>query len=71
MKNNIEIENIKGILDNCKEKQNKFLYGFNLKIYDTNIITNKNCIIILKNGYYVNEILKQIKSLNVNTEIII
>uniref|UniRef100_A0A6C0DKE2 C-methyltransferase domain-containing protein n=1 Tax=viral metagenome TaxID=1070528 RepID=A0A6C0DKE2_9ZZZZ len=67
----LEIENIKGILDNCKEKQNKFLYGFNLKIYDPNVITNKNCIIILKNGYYVNEILKQIQELNINTEIIL
>lgn len=67
----LEIENIKGILDNCKEKQNKFLYGFNLKIYDPTVIVNKNCIIILKNGYYVNEILKQIQELNINTEIIL
>lgn len=62
---------IKGVLDNCKEKQNKFLYGYNLKIYNPTIITNKLCIVILKNGYYTNEILKQMNDLNIDTEIIV
>jgi 2-polyprenyl-3-methyl-5-hydroxy-6-metoxy-1,4-benzoquinol methylase len=67
----LDLTYISGILDNCKEKQNKFLYGYNLKIYDPKIIVNKNCIIILKNGYYTNEILTQIYDLNINTHIIL
>ena len=62
--------NITGILDNCKEKQGKYLYGHNLKIYDPNILTNKNCIVILKNGYYMNEVLQQLITINKNTHII-
>jgi SAM-dependent methyltransferase len=67
----LELQNITGILDNCKEKQEKYFYGYNLKIYNPNIIQNKDCIIILKNGYYVNEISKQIYDLNMNTVILI
>jgi predicted SAM-dependent methyltransferase len=67
----LDMRNVKGFLDNCKEKQGKFLHGYDVKIYDPNIIKNKDCIIILKNGYYTNEILKQIYELNVNTEVII
>jgi predicted SAM-dependent methyltransferase len=59
--------NIKGILDNCKEKQNKYFYGTELKIYSPEILSNNdNAIVILKNGYYVNEILVQIKEINSN-----
>ena len=65
------MKNVKGFLDNCKEKQDKFLHGYNIKIYDPSIIKNKNSIIILKNGYYTNEILKQIYEFNINTEVII
>jgi predicted SAM-dependent methyltransferase len=67
----LEMKNVKGFLDNCKEKQDKFLHGYNIKIYDPSIIKNKNSIIILKNGYYTNEILKQIYEFNINTEVII
>ena len=67
----LEMKNVKGFLDNCKGKQEKFLHGYNLKIYDPSIIKNKECIIILKNGYYTNEILKQIYELNVNIEVIV
>lgn len=66
----LELKNLKGILDNCKEKQGKFLYGYNLKIYDPNVIINNNCIVIVKNGYYSKEIIKQINDLNKNTEIL-
>jgi len=62
--------NITGILDNCKEKQNKYLYGTNLKIYSPDILINNDAIVILKNGYYVNEIISQIKTLNNNVIII-
>lgn len=33
-------------------------------------MVNKDCIIIIKNGYYTNEILKQIYELNSNTKVI-
>ena len=52
----IKKDKIYGILDNCKEKQNKYLYGFDYLIYSPEIIKNTECIVILKNGYYINEI---------------
>jgi predicted SAM-dependent methyltransferase len=51
---------LKGILDNCKEKQNNFLYGSELPIYTPDIL-KKDDIVILKNGYYSNEIFKQLQ----------
>jgi predicted SAM-dependent methyltransferase len=62
--------NINGILDNCLEKHNNYLYGFNIKIDSPNILVDNNCIVILKNGHYSNEIKKQILELNKNTIII-
>jgi hypothetical protein len=54
-------ENITGILDNSVDKQNKYLYGYNLKIHSPEIIRNKDdCVVILKNGYYSNEIMNQL-----------
>lgn len=64
------IKNMKGIIDNCKEKQNKYLYGFELMIYHPDILINNDCIVIVKNGYYSDEIIKQVKSMNDNIEII-
>ena len=63
---------IKGILDNCTGKHNKFFYGYDLKICDPKTIlsNNNNCIVILKNGNYTNEIKEQILSINPNIEII-
>lgn len=60
-----------GIIDNCKEKQGKYLYGYDLKIFSPDVLINNNCIVILKNGYYSNEIKEQIKNININTIIII
>lgn len=63
--------NITGILDNCKEKQNKYLYGTQLIIYDPEVLVNNdNAIVILKNGYYTNEIILQFKNTNNNICII-
>jgi len=62
--------NVSGILDNCIQKQNKYLYGYNIKIYSPEILIDNNCIVILKNGYYSNEIKKQIILLNKNIIII-
>jgi len=68
----IHSNKIKGILDNSTEKQNKFLYGYNIPIYSPKILKNDNeCIIILKNGFYTNEIIEQILSISKNIEIII
>ncbi len=65
----LKIDSIDGIIDNAKEKQNKFFYGLNLIIYDLNILNN-NDIIIVKNGYYSEEIICQINNLNLNITII-
>ena len=61
---------INGILDNCKDKQNNYLYGYNLLIHDIEIIKNDNCIVILKSGYYSEEIKEQLKTININVEIL-
>jgi len=67
----LNISNIKGILDNCKEKQGRLLYGYDLLIYDPSILTQSDSIVVLKNGIYVNEIQEQIKNINKDTVIII
>lgn len=66
----INIKCISGILDNCVEKQNKYLYGYNLLVYNPNIIENNDCIVILKNGYYDHEIKEQLIHLNKNVIIL-
>jgi hypothetical protein len=41
---------INGILDNCKEKQGKFLSGYALQIFSPDIIKDlSNCVVIIKN----------------------
>jgi predicted SAM-dependent methyltransferase len=65
----INQQNIKGILDNSKEKEGKYFYGYNLIIYNPSILINDDCIVILKNGFYSNEIKKQI--LEINSKILI
>ena len=62
--------NIFGILDNCIEKQNKYLYGYDILIKSPNILKNEDSIVILKNGVYSNEIYDQIININKNTYII-
>jgi predicted SAM-dependent methyltransferase len=61
---------IMGILDNCKEKQGKYLYGYPLKIFSPSVICGKVCGVIVKNGYYSNEILSQLRELNSDVIII-
>jgi predicted SAM-dependent methyltransferase len=55
---------IVGILDNCKEKQGKYLYGYNLQIFDPIIVKDKNCVVVVKNGYYSKEIIEQLYVIN-------
>jgi SAM-dependent methyltransferase len=66
----IKIKYLKGILDNSKEKQNKYFYGFELLIYSPNILLDEDCVVIIKNSFYENEIIEQIKNINPNTEIL-
>lgn len=66
----IDAIKLNGVLDNCVEKQNKFLYGVSLMVYSPQILANEDCIVILKNGYYCEEIYNQIKVINPNTIII-
>jgi hypothetical protein len=56
--------NIVGILDNCKEKQNKYFYGYDLKIFDPEVVVNKKCVVIVRNGYYSKEIIEQLLVIN-------
>lgn len=66
-KKNIKIS---GILDNCIEKQNLFLFGTDLKIYNPEILKIENSVVILKNGYYSKEIELQIRKINSDTLIL-
>jgi hypothetical protein len=62
-------QEIKGILDNCKEKWGTYFYGTSLKILSPEVL-NDDSVVILKNGYYSNEIYLQIKEINPNIVII-
>ena len=68
--NGLKKKNIIGILDNDKEKANKFLYGTNLKINKPLILKtiDKPCV-ILRAGSYNKEIKKQL--LEINNSVII
>ncbi len=62
---------IESILDNDTEKQNKRLYGTNLKVKDPSCLKNyTNPKIILRAGVYNNEIEEQILKINKNCQII-
>jgi len=67
---NINKNKIIGILDNCQNKHDKYLYGYNLRIYSPEIIKEVDCIVIVKAGYYSNEIKEQLKIINSNVEIV-
>lgn len=59
--------NIKGVLDNCFEKQGQYFYGYNYLILSPLLLKNENAIVILKNGVYNEEIKKSLLELNINT----
>ena len=57
----LNTSNIKCILDNDTKKQNKRLYGTNLKVSSPKILKKiKQGIVILRSGVYNNEIKKDI-----------
>jgi 2-polyprenyl-3-methyl-5-hydroxy-6-metoxy-1,4-benzoquinol methylase len=63
--------NIKGILDNCEEKQGKYLYGVKLLVYSPLVLKEEEFpIVIIKNGVYCEEIKFQIKNIRKETIII-
>lgn len=66
----LSLSNIKiaGILDNCKEKQGKYFSEY--LVLDPNIVIGKKCSIIVKNGYYSTEIIKQLRELNPEIDIL-
>ena len=69
--NGIRRKAIYGILDNDKNKINKFLYGTSYKIYNPEILkTIKDPIIVLRAGVYNDEIKNQILLINKNSKII-
>ena len=67
----LKTENIKNILDNSKQKQEKRLYGNNLIVKDPSIIKNIDSpIVILKASQYQKEIKNQLIKLNKSVKII-
>lgn len=38
--------NISGILDNSTAKENKYLYSYNIKVYNPSILKGENAIVI-------------------------
>lgn len=64
-------ENIDGVLDNSKNKQNKRLYGSGLKVFSPNILKDDDApMIILRAGKYNAEIRSQIMNINAQARII-
>ncbi len=59
--------NIKGVLDNCEDKQGDYFYGFDTLILSPSILKKEDAIVILKNGVYNKEIKKQLSELNKKT----
>jgi hypothetical protein len=70
--NGIDINKIKGIIDNSKSKKNKILYGTNKMVNSPDSIENMDeCIVICSHtGVYYNEISQQLKSINKKIKII-
>jgi hypothetical protein len=62
---------IRGVLDNDKNKINKFLYGFNLKVFHPKVLSKySDPYVYMRVGPYSNEIKKQILNININTKFI-
>ena len=67
----LETDKIISILDNSKQKNNKRLYGYNLKIELPDKIKSSNSpLVILKVGQYFEEVKEQLLSLNSSVKII-
>ena len=61
------------ILDNAKIKEGKYLYGFDYIVKNPDIIRDefdKKAVVLIFTGTYVDEIKKQISSINQNIKTI-
>ena len=66
-----EKEKIKGVLDNDKNKINKYLNGSNLKVYKPSILKKYNePYVYMRVGAYAGEIKKQVLTINKKTKFI-
>jgi len=65
----LNISSVKGVIDNSKDKQGKYFYGTELKVFSPSILNEIDAVIILRNGYYSTEIKEQL--LNINNKLII
>lgn len=69
--NGLNSKNLNCVLDNDKQKANKFLYGTNFKIYNPSILQKiSNPCVILRAGSYNKEIKKQLFEINRNVIIV-
>ena len=68
IKMGLDTKGVKGILDNDPSKNNLYLYGTNIKVFNPNILRGlKKPIVILRAGQYSKEIREQIiKKINSN-----
>jgi len=58
-------KNIKGIIDNSKEKERKRLYGTSLTVFNLSIVKDQEGVmVIVKAGQYQEEVEKQLTELN-------
>ena len=66
--NGLNISNIKYILDNDPEKQEKYLYGTNFQVKSPKILKNfRKPTIIIRVGVYRDEIIEGILKINSNS----
>jgi hypothetical protein len=62
---------ISGILDNDPNKEGNRLYGTDLKVSNPSILKNlENILVVVKAGVYTDEIIKQLKDINLSIKII-
>ena len=67
----LNIENVRGVIDNSSSKQGERLYGTTLKVYSPNVLANeRNATVILKASHYQEEIKNQLVEINPDVRII-
>lgn len=66
----LQVDKIKGIIDNDPSKQGKRLYGTPFQVYSSEVLRNQNKpIIILRSGTHNDEIRREILKINATVEI--
>jgi len=59
-----------GIIDNDPNKIGKRLYGTNLKVFPSSIVSDIDSVVVVRAGIYTNEVIDTLKSFNRDCEII-